>query len=48
MEGAVELELVLAARRGDEVAFARLVEAEAPRTYRAVLAIVRSPRMRRR
>jgi len=43
MEGAVERELVLAARLGDEVAFARLIEAEAPRTYRAVLAVVRSP-----
>ena len=43
MEGAVERELVLAARRGDEVAFARLIEAEAPRIYRAVLAVVRSP-----
>jgi RNA polymerase sigma-70 factor (ECF subfamily) len=43
MEGAVERELVLAARLGDEVAFARLIEVEAPRTYRAVLAIVRSP-----
>lgn len=39
----MERELVLAARLGDEVAFARLIEAEAPRTYRAVLAIVRSP-----
>ena len=43
MEGAVERELVLAARLGDEVAFARLIEAEAPRTYRAVLAVLRSP-----
>jgi RNA polymerase sigma factor (sigma-70 family) len=43
MEGAVERDLVLAARLGDEVAFARLIEAEAPRTYRAVLAVVRSP-----
>lgn len=43
MEGSVERELVLAARLGDEVAFARLIEAEAPRTYRAVLAVVRSP-----
>jgi RNA polymerase sigma-70 factor (ECF subfamily) len=43
MEGAVERELVLAARLGDEVAFARLIEAEAPRIYRAVLAVVRSP-----
>lgn len=43
MEGAVEQELVLAARLGDEVAFGRLIDAEAPRTYRAVLAIVRSP-----
>jgi RNA polymerase sigma-70 factor (ECF subfamily) len=43
MEGAVERELVLAARRGDEVAFARLIEAEAPRVYRAVLAVVGSP-----
>jgi RNA polymerase sigma-70 factor (ECF subfamily) len=39
----VERELVLAARLGDEVAFARLIESEAPRTYRAVLAVVRSP-----
>ena len=39
----MERELVLAARLGDEVAFARLIEAEAPRTYRAVLAVVRSP-----
>ena len=43
MERAVERELVLAARLGDEVAFAQLIEAEAPRTYRAVLAVVRSP-----
>jgi DNA-directed RNA polymerase specialized sigma24 family protein len=43
MEGALERELVLAARLGDEVAFARLIEAEAPRIYRAVLAVVRSP-----
>src|ERR1035437_10928789 len=43
MEGAVERELVLAARLGDEVAFARLIEAEATRIYRAVLAVVRSP-----
>lgn len=43
MEGVVEQELVLAARLGDEVAFARLIESEAPRTYRAVLAVVRSP-----
>jgi len=39
----VERELVLAARLGDEIAFARLIEAEAPRIYRAVLAVVRSP-----
>ena len=39
----MERELVLAARLGDEVAFARLIEAEAPRIYRAVLAVVRSP-----
>ena len=39
----MERELVLAARLGDEVAFARLIEAEAPRTYRAVLAVLRSP-----
>jgi RNA polymerase sigma factor (sigma-70 family) len=39
----VERELVLAARLGDEVAFAWLIEAEAPRIYRAVLAVVRSP-----
>lgn len=39
----MEQELVVAARLGDEVAFARLIDAEAPRTYRAVLAIVRSP-----
>ncbi len=38
----MEQELVLAARLGDEVAFARLIESEAPRTYRAVLAVVRS------
>jgi DNA-directed RNA polymerase specialized sigma24 family protein len=43
MEGAMERELVLAARLGDEVAFARLIESEAPRAYRAVLAVVRSP-----
>jgi RNA polymerase sigma-70 factor (ECF subfamily) len=43
MEGAVERELVLAARQGDEAAFARLIGAEAPRIYRAVLAVVRSP-----
>lgn len=39
----MERELVLAAKRGDETAFARLIEAEAPRAYRAVLAVVRSP-----
>jgi RNA polymerase sigma-70 factor (ECF subfamily) len=39
----VERELVLAARLGDETAFARLIEAEAPRIYRAVLAVVHSP-----
>jgi RNA polymerase sigma-70 factor (ECF subfamily) len=39
----LELELVAAARAGDEVAFATLIEAEAPRVYRAVLAVVRSP-----
>ena len=39
----MERELVLAARQGDEAAFARLIEAEAPRIYRAVLAVVRSP-----
>lgn len=39
----MERELVLAARQGDEVAFARLIESEAPRAYRAVLAVVRSP-----
>lgn len=39
----MERELVLAARLGDEVAFARLIQEEAPRTYRAVLAVVRSP-----
>lgn len=39
----MELELVAAARAGDEVAFATLIEAEAPRVYRAVLAVVRSP-----
>jgi RNA polymerase sigma-70 factor (ECF subfamily) len=38
----MERELVAAARLGDEVAFARLIQAEAPRTYRAVLAVVRS------
>jgi RNA polymerase sigma-70 factor (ECF subfamily) len=43
MEGAVERELVLAARMGDEAAFARLIEAEAPCIYRAVLAVVQSP-----
>ena len=43
MEGGLELELVAAARAGDELAFASLIEAEAPRVYRAVLAIVRSP-----
>lgn len=31
-----------AARNGDQVAFSRLIEAEAPRVYRAVLAVVRS------
>ncbi len=36
-------ELVAAARAGDERAFAQLVEAEAPRIYRAVLAVVWSP-----
>lgn len=39
----MERELIAAARVGDEIAFARLLEAEAPRIYRAVLAIVRSP-----
>jgi RNA polymerase sigma-70 factor (ECF subfamily) len=39
----LERELVSAARRGDETAFERLIEAEAPRVYRAVLAVVRSP-----
>jgi RNA polymerase sigma factor (sigma-70 family) len=39
----LERELVSAAKRGDETAFARLIEAEAPRVYRAVLAVVRSP-----
>ena len=39
----MERELVVAARMGDEVAFARLIDEEAPRTYRAVLAVVRSP-----
>jgi RNA polymerase sigma-70 factor (ECF subfamily) len=39
----VERELVQAARAGDESAFGRLIEAEAPRVYRAVLAVVRSP-----
>ena len=39
----MERELVVAARAGDEVAFARLLETEAPRVYRAVLAVVRSP-----
>jgi RNA polymerase sigma-70 factor (ECF subfamily) len=39
----VERDLVIAARLGDEVAFARLIETEAPRIYRAVLAVVRSP-----
>ena len=39
----MERELVLAARQGDEVAFAGLIEAEAPRIYRAVLAVVQSP-----
>lgn len=32
-----------AARDGDEIAFARLIEAEAPHVFRAVLAVVRSP-----
>ena len=35
--------MVAAARSGDEVAFARLLEAEAPRAYPAVLAVVRTP-----
>ena len=39
----MERELVLAARMGDEAAFAQLIEAEAPRIYRAVLAVVQSP-----
>jgi RNA polymerase sigma-70 factor (ECF subfamily) len=39
----VELNMVVAARAGDEIAFARLIQAEAPRVYRAVLAIVQSP-----
>jgi RNA polymerase sigma factor (sigma-70 family) len=39
----LERELVSAARRGDETAFERLIEAEAPRVYRAILAVVRSP-----
>ena len=39
----MERELVLAAQQGDETAFARLIAAEAPRIYRAVLAVVRSP-----
>jgi RNA polymerase sigma-70 factor, ECF subfamily len=39
----MERELVAAARSGDDVAFARLIETEAPRVYRAVLAIVRKP-----
>jgi len=39
----VERELVLAARMGDEAAFAQLIEAEAPCIYRAVLAVVQSP-----
>lgn len=39
----MERELVLAARMGDEAAFARLIEAEAPRIYRAVLAVVKLP-----
>jgi RNA polymerase sigma-70 factor, ECF subfamily len=43
MEGPVEQELVAAARVGDEAAIAPQIEAEAPRVYRAVLAVVRSP-----
>jgi RNA polymerase sigma-70 factor, ECF subfamily len=39
----LEKELVSAAMRGDEVAFSRLIETEAPRVYRAVIAVVRSP-----
>jgi len=39
----LERELVVAARSGDEAAFARLLEREAARTFRAVLAVVRSP-----
>ncbi len=39
----MEREPVAAARSGDEAAFTRLIEAEAPRVYRAVLAIVRTP-----
>ena len=38
----MERELVAAARSGDEAAFASLLEREAPRAFRAVLAIVRS------
>lgn len=34
---------VIAAQAGDEIAFARLLDSEAPRLYRAVLALVESP-----
>jgi len=36
-------EVVIAARGGDEIAFQRLVDQEAARVYRGVLAVVRSP-----
>ena len=39
----MDRELLIAARAGDEVAFSRLLEVEAPRIYRAVLAVVRTP-----
>lgn len=38
-----QMDVVLAARLGDEEAFARLVHAEAPGAYRLALSIVRSP-----
>lgn len=43
MEIGLERELVSAAKNGDETAFRLLIQDEAPRVYRAVLAIVRSP-----
>jgi RNA polymerase sigma-70 factor (ECF subfamily) len=39
----LDLDLVATARAGDEVAFTRLIGAEIPAAYRAVLAVVGSP-----